>query len=106
MLGGREVVLEAALGRSDAGPTRCYAYTGAHDAGRRSVIGAVSLREPAGILMCMTNRFNRCGRYHLRLEIEGIGSSRRLAAALQRLCLRCHCCADVSNEIAIVRRDG
>jgi hypothetical protein len=43
MLGGREAVLEAALGRSDAGPTRCCAYTDARDAGRRSVVGAVSL---------------------------------------------------------------
>lgn len=51
MLGGREAVLEAALGRSDAGPTRCCAYTGARDAGRRSVVGAVSLGERAGILI-------------------------------------------------------
>lgn len=51
MLGGREAVLEAALGRSDVGPTRCYAYTGARDAGRRSVVGAVSLRERARILI-------------------------------------------------------
>lgn len=53
----------------------------------------------------VTNRFDRCDRYHLRLEVEGIGSSRRLAAALQRLCLRCHCCVDAKNEIALVRRD-
>lgn len=51
MLGGREAVLEAALGRFDAGPTRCYACTGARDAGRRSVVGAVSLRERARILI-------------------------------------------------------
>lgn len=51
MLGGQEAVLEAALGRFDAGPTRCYAYTGAHDAGRRSVVGAVSLRGQACIVM-------------------------------------------------------
>lgn len=56
MLGGREAVVEAALGRFDAGPTRCYAYTGARDAGRRSIVGAVRLRERADIVIC-------CARY-------------------------------------------
>lgn len=52
MLGGRGAAVEAALGRFDAGPTRCYAYTGARDAGRRSVVGAVRLGERADVLIC------------------------------------------------------